>query len=138
MSTQDRPVIGAISWTDLTVPNADEVRDFYRDVAGWKSQPLEMGGYADYVMTTPDTGHAVAGICHDRGVNAGLPAQWLVYIVVENLTRSIDRCLERGGQVVRDRRDNAGGSFCVIRDPAGAVCALYQPPSREVGGQSSE
>jgi hypothetical protein len=39
--------VGTIGWFDLTVPNADEVRDFYRAVVGWGVEECEMGGYSD-------------------------------------------------------------------------------------------
>ncbi len=119
---------GAIGWVDLTVPNAEAVRDFYQSVAGWSSMPVDMGGYSDYSMTTPETGAAVAGVCWSRGVNAGLPAAWLIYITVPDLEESIRRCTEMGGVVLTPPPAGDGGArYCVIRDPAGAVAALYQP-----------
>lgn len=121
------PALGKIGWADLTVPNADEVRDFYRDVVGWTPVGLDMGGYQDYVMNTPSTGEAAAGICHARGVNAELPPQWLVYLTVENLDASIAKVREHGGAVISGPRSGGGTArYCVVRDPAGAVCALYQ------------
>jgi predicted enzyme related to lactoylglutathione lyase len=75
-----------------------------------------------------EDGVATAGICHARGLNGDLPAQWLIYIVVEDVERSAAACVELGGQVLVAPRDMAGGRYCVIRDPAGAVCALYTPP----------
>lgn len=118
--------IGTVGWVDLTVPNAEELRDFYQDVAGWTSQPLDMGGYSDFVMSAPD-GQSVSGVCHARGGNAGLPAQWLIYITVADLDASVARCTERGGKVLAGPKDAGGGArFCVIQDPAGAVAALYQ------------
>ena len=126
MSDQKPPEIGTIGWADLTVPNAEEVRDFYQAVAGWQPQPLDMGGYSDFVMTAPG-GKGVAGVCHARGANAGLPPQWLLYITVEDLDQSIAHCTERGGKVIAGPK-GAGGTarYCVIQDPAGAVAALYQ------------
>src|SRR5690606_21936482 len=85
------PDIGSVSWVDLTVSNAEEVRDFYREVVGWSSEDLDMGEYADYVMRSPATGEAVAGVCHARGVNAHLPAQWLVYLTVADLEASVEK-----------------------------------------------
>jgi hypothetical protein len=41
---------GNVMHMDLTIPNADEVRDFYQAVAGWGSMGLSMGDYDDYVM----------------------------------------------------------------------------------------
>ena len=118
---------GTIAWQDLTVPNAAEVRDFYRAVAGWESLGEDMGGYEDFHMLSPATGQSVAGICHARGANANLPPQWLIYITVEDVEKSAARCRALGGQVLDGPREMGGGRFCAVRDPAGAVCALYQP-----------
>jgi len=121
---------GTVSWFDLTVPNATAVRDFYRSVVGWRARSLDMGGYSDYCMIAPATGKTVAGVCHARGVNTGLPPQWLIYIAVSDLRRSLERCRERGGTVVSGPTDMGGqGTYAVIRDPAGAAAALFQPPA---------
>ena len=122
------PDVGAIMWADLTVPDADRVRDFYRAVVGWTSAPVDMGGYSDYNMQRPADGQTVAGICHAGGVNAGLPAQWLIYITVADVDASAARCVELGGAIIAGPRGSpAQGRFCVIRDPAGAVAALFAP-----------
>jgi len=42
------PTTGSISWTDLTVPDADQTRRFYAAVAGWTSTPLDMGAIATF------------------------------------------------------------------------------------------
>lgn len=121
-----KPEPGTISWQDLTVDDADSVRDFYEAVTGWKPEAVSMGAYSDYVMNAD--GVAVAGICHARGNNAGLPPQWLVYITVEDLDQSLADCLRLGGALVSGPHSYGGGRYVVIKDPAGAVCALYQPP----------
>src|SRR5437868_13442526 len=85
-----------------------------------------MGAYADFVMKAD--GEPVAGVCHARGLNADLPALWLVYITDDDLDHSIAECQRLGGSVIAPPRSLGGGRFCVIKDPAGAVAALYQPP----------
>jgi predicted enzyme related to lactoylglutathione lyase len=122
------PPIGSIGWVDLTVPNADELRDFYSAVIGWVPTPLSMGGYSDYVMQAPEAESPQAGICHARGANASLPPVWLVYLIVADLDASLEACTARGGEVLAGPR-GAGGTarFAIIRDPAGAVAALHQP-----------
>jgi predicted enzyme related to lactoylglutathione lyase len=125
----DRPAAGSIAWRDLTVPDAEALRDFYSLVVGWQAAPVEMQGYSDFIMMPPGSADPVAGICHTRGSNADLPPQWLLYIVVENVDRSAASCVALGGAVVAAPRPLSGGRFCVIRDPAGAVCALYEPGS---------
>jgi hypothetical protein len=128
MGNESKPEIGKIGWTDLTVDNADEIRDFYTAVVGWKPSPVDMGGYSDYSMITPDTGEPIAGVCHARGVNAELPAQWLIYITVADVDASAASCVELGGQVLAGPKNFGGqGRYCVIQDPAGAVAALFTP-----------
>jgi uncharacterized protein len=123
--------VGSIGWVDLTVEHAPEIRDFYRAVVGWGSTEVEMESYQDYGMTLPggeSAGEMVAGICHARGPNAGLPAQWLIYITVADLDASLARCQELGGRVLGPPRSMTGhGRYAVLADPAGAVAALFEP-----------
>jgi hypothetical protein len=121
------PKVGSISWMDLTIPNAEVVRDFYAAVAGWKADPIDMGGYHDYCMVPPEAAVPAAGICHARGPNTDLPPQWLIYITVADLPASLAACAARGGKVVAPSREMGGGKMAVIQDPSGAVAALYQP-----------
>ena len=122
----EKPKPGSIAWTDITVPDAEALRDFYTRVTGWKAQPLSMGEYSDYVMISSD-GNGVAGVCHARGLNADVPPQWLIYIIVEDVRAAAAECVALGGSIVAGPREMGGGNFCVIRDPAGAVCALFTP-----------
>lgn len=127
MTSQDqRKKVGTIAWRDLTVADAESVRDFYKSVVGWDSEPVSMGEYNDFNMIPPGNGEAIAGICHARGGNSELPAQWLLYILVEDLDASIQACTSLGGEIVSGPREMGADRYCVIRDPAGAVCALYQ------------
>lgn len=116
---------GTIVWTDLTVPDAEKIRDFYRDVVGWSPEPVDMGGYADYNMVRPP-GEPAAGICWARGTNADLPAQWLIYITVRDLDASLEACRHGGGEVLAGPKGMGKQRYAVVRDPAGAVCALVQ------------
>ncbi len=119
------PKVGAICWQDLTVPHAAEIRDFYSSVVGWGFQAESMGEYEDYSMLPPGETTPVAGICHQRGCNAEVPSQWLLYILVDDVAGAAERARARGGRVLDGPRAMGGGQFCVIRDPAGAVFALY-------------
>jgi predicted enzyme related to lactoylglutathione lyase len=123
----DTDEVGKIGWIDMSVGNADGVRDFYKAVVGWETDDIDMGGYSDYVMKMPATGDGVAGVCHAKGSNADLPSGWLIYIVVENVDQSAAACTTNGGKIILEPRGLAGGRFCVIEDPGGSVAALYQP-----------
>lgn len=119
--------IGKVGWIDMTVGNATEMRDFYATVVGLKPEDVDMGEYADYNMTMPNSGESVCGVCHSRGGNSDIPPGWLIYFVVADVEASKKNCLESGGKIVVEPRDLAGGRFCIIEDPNGAVAALYQP-----------
>lgn len=120
---------GSIVHVDLTTQNADLVRDFYSKVAGWTSVDLAMDGYEDYIMMRNEE-FPVAGICHAKGPNAKLPPRWLVYILVPDLDVSMAAVERQGGEIVSGPTfaGEEGQKFCVIRDIAGAYCALYSPP----------
>lgn len=126
--SDNQPKIGTVSWFDLTVENADELRDFYSAVIGWIPEPLSMGEYNDYVMKSPDGNQAVAGVCHARGMNQGIPPQWILYFNVADLAKSVTEILKRGGKKLTEIKEYQGGAkYCFVQDPAGAAFALFQP-----------
>lgn len=122
MSNENLPP-GQPVWIDLTVEDAEGLRDFYAQVVGWEVGEVEMDGYSDFLMAPPGTDEAVAGIVHHRGPNEGMPPQWMLYITVEDLPASVERAVALGGEVVSDRTPHG---FVVIKDPAGAVMALAE------------
>ncbi len=117
---------GTVVWVDLTVADAAGVRDFYQQVVGWQPQAVDMGVYSDFNMMPPGSDQPAAGICYARGVNADLPPQWLVYVMVTNMAHALEQCHALGGRVVAGPRDQGIYRFSVIQDPAGAVMALLQ------------
>lgn len=118
--------IGSIGWIDLTVTNASEVKDFYAEVIGWKPEGLSMGDYEDFNMTID--GEPRTGICHKKGPNANIPSQWMIYINVADMSASTQAVEKLGGKLLSEIKSMGGyGKFCIIEDPAGAVCTLFEP-----------
>ncbi|MEL6107825.1 MAG: hypothetical protein AAFU85_17510, partial [Planctomycetota bacterium] len=84
----------------------------------------------DYCVHPPGDESPAAGICHARGPNAGLPAQWLMYVIVGDVEASVASCERLGGKVLVANRDMGSyGTLAIIQDPAGATLALMQPPA---------
>lgn len=120
------PQTGTIGWCDLTVANAPLLRDFYSAAVGWTPEPVEMGGYADYVMNGSQ-GTPAAGICHARGANQSVPPQWIMYITVTDLDARIAKIRELGGTIIDGPRACGPGlRMCIFKDPAGAVAAICE------------
>ncbi len=127
MSEEVKPPskLGTIGWFDLTVADAGAIKDFYSAVVGWKATETPVSDYADYTMEAPRG--PVSGICHARGANANLPPVWLIYLHVADLDDSLASVRQLGGEVISGPTDyGPSGRFAIIRDPAGAHCALYQ------------
>lgn len=84
-----------------------------------------MGDYNDYTMMDSE-GEEVAGVCHLRGVNMGIPPVWMLYVAVEDLDEALAKVALAGGSVVTGVRDMGSHRMAVIKDPAGAMLALSQ------------
>lgn len=123
--SEDKSAVGGIVWHDLTVANAEQVRDFYAQVVGWEPEPVSMGEYQDFNMNQPENGQCAAGICHARGSNAKLPAQWLMYVKVEDAQRSANQCTALGGKVLTGPTTMGSETYYTLQDPAGAVLAIF-------------
>ena len=117
---------GKIFWFDLTVSDAESVRDFYAAIAGWEPHNHDMDGYNDYDMRLPGTETVTAGICHKRGANAEIPSQWMIYIQVDNFNERIAQVEHLGGNILIPPKGEKGQRLCVIQDPAGAVFTITE------------
>ncbi len=122
--------MGCIAWLDLTVDDAKTTRDFYTAVIGWKSEDVTMqhegGSYSDYNMLSGD-GQPVAGVCHARGVNGKVPAVWMLYLPVDDLSASLTHVKAAGGQIVNQSESKDGKiTQALIQDPIGVNVVLAQ------------
>ena len=87
---------------------------------------MDDGGnrYVDHNMLGED-GTPVAGICHARGVNLGLPPVWMIYLPVGDFTESLSRVEEEGGKVIKVKQGKDGEYVCAtVQDPVGVYLAL--------------
>lgn len=126
-NTTGKPAPGTIGWIDLTTENADQIKDFYQATVGWTTEAVPVESHEDYVVSVGKGQDPIAGICNRLAPNAEMPSGWMIYIHVDNLRQSLEKCLELGGAKIGEIR-SAGdyGEFCVIRDPAGAHCILLE------------
>lgn len=117
---------GSFGWADLTVENADQIRDFYSKVIGYSHTEVDMGGYSDFCMNSPDDGQTKTGICYAKDTNNNIPPVWMLYFYVTNLDESLEKLIAGNGKIISGPKNMGSARYAIIQDPAGAYCALYQ------------
>ena len=67
---------------------------------------------------------------------AGVVPHWMAYITVDDVDAIIEKAKNKGATVVAEPRDIPNtGCFAVIKDPQGALVAVYTPANDVPGGE---
>ena len=114
--------IGCLAWNDLQTTNPSPALDFYAALLDWEMQPIEQDGELVYV-TIENGGTPNGGIMPSQ--NAG-PPHWLPYFTVASSQDILKKARELGGEVMMEPLDIGAGRISVLRDPQGAVFAVYE------------
>jgi len=127
--------IGDMAWMDLSVLNAEQVKNFYQKLFGWQSKAVNMScgdeTYVDFAMSSKQTEPAtdnnfVTGVCHAKGANEDMPPVWLPYFLVADIELAVATVQKESGELVTEIKTMGDDKYVVIKDPSGAQCALYQ------------
>jgi uncharacterized protein len=111
---------GALVWNELQSPDLEASISFYGQLFGWDLQDAP-GMNERYVAIR--NGEINNGGMRAAGPNQ--PPSWLVYFGVEDIDTAVARVQELGGGVLVPPTDIQIAKFAVVRDPQGAVFALY-------------
>jgi predicted enzyme related to lactoylglutathione lyase len=109
---------GCMVWNELATADVAESAGFYRDLLGWEAEP-DATGYA----TIRTGGELNGGI---RPLQDGEPTAWLVYFATSSCDEAAAGVREAGGQVMAGPMAVTVGKIAIVRDPQGAVLALYE------------
>lgn len=116
-----QPKHGQICHVELHSKDFKGSQKFYETLFGWKFD-LTMGD--EYLMFNDGSGFVGGGFHKDTPVSTGAP---LVYILTDDLVRSLGDIVKAGGQQVQDKMEipNVGwwGSF---KDTQGNVLGLFE------------
>jgi predicted enzyme related to lactoylglutathione lyase len=108
----------ALVWNELQTRDGAAAKAFYGAVFGWEGN-ADANGYVTYAVN----GRIQAGMIQmDENFPDNIPANWMPYIMVDDVQATADQAAALGGTVVMPPHA-AGemGTFTVIRDPQGAV-----------------
>ncbi len=112
---------GALVWNELASPDLDASSVFYGGLFGWTLEPFENS-------PTPYLGIKNGGASNGgmRPLDSpGMPPHWLVYFGIEDIDAGLAKATELGGEAITGPVDIQMAKIAVVRDPQGAVFALY-------------
>jgi uncharacterized protein len=112
----------ALCWNELATSDPEAAARFYGELFGWSVAPLPDSPMPYLWATNGDAG--AAGI---REPTPGEPTHWLVYFGTDDIRAATDRAKELGGDPFAGVHTLGEDlSIAPVRDPQGAVFALYQ------------
>jgi uncharacterized protein len=118
-------VVGAPCWIDLYSSDTDKATEFYGKVFGWTTESAgpEFGGY----FTFQKDGKTVAGCMRNDG-EQGWPDAWTIYLMTDDIERTVEAAAANGGQVHIQPMDIAqNGRMSMVGDPGQAAVGVWQP-----------
>jgi uncharacterized protein len=122
-----KPLPGKFVWFELSSTNAEEARDFYRDVLGWnvKRFPTDDSPYEMiFAGATPDT---MFGGLAPAPSDSHPMSHWIPFVSVDDVDRTAHAARAAGGKVIQEPHDLQGlGRAATIADPQGAELSLYK------------
>lgn len=113
---------GALSWNELATTDLDAAAQFYAELFGWRTEPME-GSEMPYLVIQNRDGHGNGGIRPVMPPNA--PPHWLVYFGSADVGAALAKVSELGGSTLVEPTPIGPGTIAVAQDPQGAVFALY-------------
>ena len=114
---------GRFVWHDLLTKDVSAARRFYGELFGWRFEDTKRGD-RPYVLAR-SAGALVAGIV-DVSANANAGPQWLSYMAVADLDKTVAQVRSDGGTVLVEPRNFPIARAAVIADPQGAPLGLAQ------------
>lgn len=124
---------GTVGWADVAVPDMDAGAAFYGSVFGWTATDGDGGESMPYRMFAQD-GKVVAGMgpLTPDMIEAGQPAVWSAYVIVDDADAVYARAVELGATPLMECMDimDAGRMFFMI-DPMGAAVGVWQSGSHD-------
>jgi uncharacterized protein len=119
------PKPGKFCWNELVTTNVAGAKKFYGGLLGWKSKPFGNAQGYTIIMKGRDM---VGGLM--KGPKPGCPAQWVPYVIVDDVEATAKKAKKLRGKVVMAPFDvPTVGRIAVLVDPQGAVVGILKPLS---------
>jgi predicted enzyme related to lactoylglutathione lyase len=110
-------------WGELWTSDIDAAVRFYRSMAPYDATAVETGLNETYtVLSLSNT--AELGVVQSPW--ADMPAVWVPYVLVADVSAIVSRALQAGALLVVPPLDGNGGVAAILMDPTGGVFGVQQ------------
>jgi uncharacterized protein len=117
------PQSGQFGWNELVTADVATAKKFYTGLLGWTAEAFGEG--MDYTLFKQ--GDAMVGGLM-QSPKPGTPAQWIPYVIVDDVDATAKKTTRLGGNVVMEPFDVPDvGRIAVLLDPQGAAIGLFKP-----------
>lgn len=115
---------GAPVWHQLTTRDYRAAVEFYRELLGWRTEQVE--DTDEFRYTTAWFGdQQLLGVMDGAGfLPADVPSQWTIFFGAEDVDKTLQIIVDKGGAVVRPAEDTPYGRLAAATDPTGASLNL--------------
>ncbi len=118
--------LGSLGWLEHHSGDSEKAQSFYHGLIGYDAmEPCDMGDHNDY--SAMRDGEPVFGLIQ-KFKNLENFTGWMPYLIVDDLDAALARAVELGAEVVHpiSRQEGCAAGWCAVKDPCGALVALYQ------------
>lgn len=122
--------VGCMGWNELHTRDYEAASAFYRGLFGWEPEVIKQDGQTVYV-TIKNAGRQNGGIMPMSGENGGAPSAWVPYFTVPSRDAAVQKTKDLGGALVVGPLDLPAGRIAILRDPQGAVFAIFEGETDE-------
>lgn len=112
---------GALCWNELSSPDLAASSTFYSGLFAWTIEPAE-GSPIPYLSIK--NGEAYNGGIRELSP-PGMPPNWIAYFAVEDTDAALAKAGQLGGTTMFGPQDIQIAKIAVVKDPQGAMFALY-------------
>jgi uncharacterized protein len=121
------PSLGEFCWSELLSQDVKVATEFHTKLFAWGTDERDMGPLGKYTMFK--RGDRQAAGCM-KAMDPRAAAQWLDYVVVDDVDSSYARAAKLGAKQLVGPMDLPGiGRSAVVADPEGSMIALFKGQS---------
>lgn len=111
---------GTPVWHQLTTRDYRAAVEFYREVFGWRTEPVSDTNEFRYTTAWFGDQQLLGVMDGAKVLPEGVPSQWTTFFGAEDVDKTLQVISDNGGAVVRPAEDTPYGRLAAAADPTGA------------------